>query len=97
MEGSPRKMHALSEQRSPSIYLNINDQLSCVCVCDAEKFAVNKKICIHCNATFHSGVSLSNHLRAYARRKRIALLEGTSRDSYLPTLLFESSTHAAFH
>lgn len=50
-----------------------------LCVCDAEKFAVNKKICIHCNATFHSGVSLSNHLRAYARRKRIALLEGTSR------------------
>ncbi|XP_057193334.1 zinc finger protein 644 isoform X2 [Triplophysa rosa] len=45
-----------------------------------EKFAVNKKICIHCNATFHSGVSLSNHLRAYARRKRIALLEGTTYD-----------------
>lgn len=38
------------------------------------------KICIHCNATFHSGVSLSNHLRAYARRKRIALLEGTTYD-----------------
>ncbi|XP_066520988.1 zinc finger protein 644 [Hoplias malabaricus] len=43
-----------------------------------EKLEINKKICIHCNATFHSAVSLSNHLRAYARRKRIALLEGTS-------------------
>lgn len=38
----------------------------------------NKRTCVHCNATFHSGVSLSNHLRAYERRKRIALLEGTS-------------------
>ncbi|XP_036425350.1 zinc finger protein 644 [Colossoma macropomum] len=46
--------------------------------CSQEKFEINKKICIHCNATFHSAVSLSNHLRAYARRKRIALLEGTS-------------------
>ncbi|XP_067315654.1 zinc finger protein 644 [Pseudorasbora parva] len=45
-----------------------------------EKFEVNKKICIHCNATFHSAVSLSNHLRAYARRKEIALLEGTTYD-----------------
>ncbi|KAL2090348.1 hypothetical protein ACEWY4_015036 [Coilia grayii] len=39
-----------------------------------------KKVCIHCNATFHSAVSLSNHLRAYARRKRTALLEGTTYD-----------------
>ncbi|XP_031431278.1 zinc finger protein 644 isoform X2 [Clupea harengus] len=39
-----------------------------------------KKVCIHCNATFHSAVSLSNHLRAYARRKRAALLEGTTYD-----------------
>ncbi|KAK7155241.1 hypothetical protein R3I93_010015 [Phoxinus phoxinus] len=45
-----------------------------------EKFAANQKICIHCNATFHSAVSLSNHLRAYARRKEIALLEGTTYD-----------------
>ncbi|XP_028667259.1 zinc finger protein 644 isoform X2 [Erpetoichthys calabaricus] len=37
-----------------------------------------KKVCIHCNATFPSAVSLSNHLRAYARRKRAALLEGTT-------------------
>ncbi|XP_062412241.1 zinc finger protein 644 [Sardina pilchardus] len=39
-----------------------------------------KKVCIHCNTTFHSAVSLSNHLRAYARRKRAALLEGTTYD-----------------
>ncbi|XP_068995628.1 zinc finger protein 644a isoform X1 [Embiotoca jacksoni] len=45
-----------------------------------EKGEFNRKVCIHCNATFHSGVALSNHLRAYAKRKRIALLEGTTID-----------------
>ncbi|XP_029906214.1 zinc finger protein 644 isoform X2 [Myripristis murdjan] len=40
----------------------------------------SNKICIHCNTTFPSGISLSNHLRAYARRKRIAILEETSYD-----------------
>ncbi|KAG9277783.1 zinc finger protein 644 [Astyanax mexicanus] len=48
--------------------------------CSQEKLEINKKICIHCNATFHSAVSLSNHLRAYTRRKRLALIEGTSYD-----------------
>ncbi|KAI3375118.1 hypothetical protein L3Q82_021644, partial [Scortum barcoo] len=42
-----------------------------------EKGEFNRKVCVHCNATFHSGVSLSNHLRAYAKRKRTAILEGT--------------------
>ncbi|XP_071372982.1 zinc finger protein 644a [Centroberyx affinis] len=46
----------------------------------SEKGEFNRKVCIHCNATFHSGVSLSNHLRAYAKRKRTALLEGTTFD-----------------
>ncbi|KAK2831767.1 hypothetical protein Q7C36_016853 [Tachysurus vachellii] len=46
----------------------------------SEKSELNRKVCVHCNATFHSGVSLSNHLRAYARRKRNALLEGTTYD-----------------
>ncbi|KAJ8375293.1 hypothetical protein SKAU_G00058730 [Synaphobranchus kaupii] len=45
-----------------------------------EKSEITKKVCLHCNATFPSAVSLSNHLRAYARRKRVALLEGTSYD-----------------
>ncbi|XP_023672442.2 zinc finger protein 644 [Paramormyrops kingsleyae] len=45
-----------------------------------EKNDLNKKVCVHCNTTFHSAVSLSNHLRAYARRKRAALLEGTTYD-----------------
>ncbi|XP_018586348.2 zinc finger protein 644 [Scleropages formosus] len=45
-----------------------------------EKTELNKKVCMHCNTTFHSAVSLSNHLRAYARRKRAALLEGTTYD-----------------
>uniref|UniRef100_A0A1A7XMB6 Zinc finger protein 644a n=1 Tax=Iconisemion striatum TaxID=60296 RepID=A0A1A7XMB6_9TELE len=44
----------------------------------SEKGEFNRKMCIHCNATFHSGVALSNHLRAYAKRKRIALQEGTT-------------------
>ncbi|CAB1317769.1 unnamed protein product [Coregonus sp. 'balchen'] len=46
----------------------------------SEKGEFNRKVCVHCNATFHSGVSLSNHLRAYAKRKRTALLEGTTYD-----------------
>ncbi|XP_029930193.1 zinc finger protein 644a [Myripristis murdjan] len=46
----------------------------------SERGEFNRKVCIHCNATFHSGVSLSNHLRAYAKRKRTALLEGTTYD-----------------
>ncbi|XP_019958123.2 zinc finger protein 644a [Paralichthys olivaceus] len=45
-----------------------------------EKGEFNRKVCEHCNATFHSGVSLSNHLRAYAKRKRTALLEGSAFD-----------------
>lgn len=45
-----------------------------------EKEDFKRKACIHCNATFHSGVSLSNHLRACARRKKTALLEGTTLD-----------------
>uniref|UniRef100_A0A3Q2PRC3 Zinc finger protein 644a n=1 Tax=Fundulus heteroclitus TaxID=8078 RepID=A0A3Q2PRC3_FUNHE len=43
-----------------------------------EKGEFNRKVCVHCNATFHSGVSLSNHLRAFAKRQQIALLEGTT-------------------
>ncbi|XP_036378415.1 zinc finger protein 644-like [Megalops cyprinoides] len=45
-----------------------------------EKSEINKKVCAHCNTTFPSAVSLSNHVRARARRKRVALLEGTSYD-----------------
>ncbi|XP_028449992.1 zinc finger protein 644a [Perca flavescens] len=45
-----------------------------------EKGEFNRKVCVHCNATFHSGVSLSNHLRAYAKRKRTAVLDGTTFD-----------------
>ncbi|KAG7456699.1 hypothetical protein MATL_G00238710 [Megalops atlanticus] len=45
-----------------------------------EKHELNKKVCVHCNTTFPSAVSLSNHLRAYARRKRAAMLEGTTYD-----------------
>lgn len=53
--------------------------------CFTEKGEFNRKVCVHCKATFHSGVSLSNHLRAYAKRKRTALLEGTSKS--LPVII----------
>ncbi|KAJ7986419.1 hypothetical protein DPEC_G00339700 [Dallia pectoralis] len=43
-----------------------------------ERKESNKRICVHCNTTFLSAVSLSNHLRAYARKKRVAMLEGTT-------------------
>ncbi|XP_056132781.1 zinc finger protein 644 [Lampris incognitus] len=36
--------------------------------------------CIHCNTNCHTSFSLSSHLRAYARRKKIAILERTSYD-----------------
>lgn len=38
------------------------------------------KVCVHCNTIFPSAVSLSNHLRAYERRKQLATLEGASYD-----------------
>ncbi|KAM6963098.1 zinc finger protein 644 [Aplochiton taeniatus] len=40
----------------------------------------NGKVCVHCNTIFPSAVSLSNHLRAYERRKQLASLEGASYD-----------------
>ncbi|XP_062872631.1 zinc finger protein 644a [Trichomycterus rosablanca] len=46
----------------------------------SEKGKLNRRVCVHCNATFYSGVALSNHLRAYLRRKQNALLEGTTYD-----------------
>ncbi|XP_062437891.1 zinc finger protein 644 isoform X4 [Rhea pennata] len=38
---------------------------------------VKLRTCVHCNTTFTSAVSLSNHLRAYARKKSAGLLTGT--------------------
>lgn len=35
------------------------------------------RTCVHCNTTFTSAVSLSNHLRAYARKKSDGLLTVT--------------------
>ncbi|XP_028817070.1 uncharacterized protein LOC114768851 isoform X2 [Denticeps clupeoides] len=52
-------------------------------ICQAagkEKAELNGKVCVHCNTTFHSGISLSNHLRAYERRKRAAIHNGTRYD-----------------
>uniref|UniRef100_A0A7M4FI14 Zinc finger protein 644 n=1 Tax=Crocodylus porosus TaxID=8502 RepID=A0A7M4FI14_CROPO len=39
---------------------------------------VKLRTCVHCNTTFTSAVSLSNHLRAYARKKSAGLLTGTA-------------------
>ncbi|XP_052657910.1 zinc finger protein 644 isoform X2 [Harpia harpyja] len=41
---------------------------------------VKLRTCVHCNTTFTSAVSLSNHLRAYARKKSAGLLTGTALD-----------------
>lgn len=38
---------------------------------------VKLRSCVHCNTAFTSAVSLSNHLRAYARKKSAGLLTGT--------------------
>ncbi|XP_056599611.1 zinc finger protein 644a [Triplophysa dalaica] len=46
----------------------------------ADKSEVGRKVCLHCNATFHSGVSLSNHMRAYAHRKKKGLSDGSTYD-----------------
>lgn len=46
----------------------------------SDKDGFKRKTCIHCNASFHSGVSLSNHLRACARRKKNALPDGNTLD-----------------
>uniref|UniRef100_A0A3B1K967 Zinc finger protein 644a n=1 Tax=Astyanax mexicanus TaxID=7994 RepID=A0A3B1K967_ASTMX len=46
----------------------------------SDKGEHSRKVCAHCNTSFHSGVSLSNHLRAYTRRKRNTLTEGTTHD-----------------
>ncbi|XP_024421311.3 zinc finger protein 644 isoform X1 [Desmodus rotundus] len=41
---------------------------------------VKLRTCVHCNTTFTSAVSLSNHLRAYARKKSAGLVTGTALD-----------------
>ncbi|XP_013369955.1 PREDICTED: zinc finger protein 644 isoform X4 [Chinchilla lanigera] len=41
---------------------------------------VKLRTCVHCNTTFTSAVSLSNHLRAYARKKSAGILTGTALD-----------------
>lgn len=38
---------------------------------------VKLRTCVHCNTAFTSAVSLSNHLRAYTRKKSAGLLTGT--------------------
>ncbi|XP_033007513.1 zinc finger protein 644 isoform X3 [Lacerta agilis] len=38
---------------------------------------VKLRTCVHCKTAFTSAVSLSNHLRAYARKKSAGLLTGT--------------------
>lgn len=43
---------------------------------------VKLRTCVHCNTTFTSAVSLSNHLRAYARKKSAGLLTGTGMFCY---------------
>lgn len=80
LKGSPqmsRSMLTVSPNSEHSSGLRVASSLP---GSGSEKGEFNRKVCVHCNATFHSGVSLSNHLRAYAKRQRIALLEGTTID-----------------
>ncbi|KAG5286895.1 hypothetical protein AALO_G00020060 [Alosa alosa] len=73
-----RKAHQVKNlnhttRKALSLPLQQTDSLS-------EKSHLNGKVCEHCNAAFHSGISLSNHLRAYEKRKRAALRYGTTYD-----------------
>ncbi|XP_072276005.1 zinc finger protein 644 isoform X2 [Pyxicephalus adspersus] len=61
----------------------------CSLMCSSQKnfdFALHPgmsakiKTCINCNTTFTSAVSLSNHMRAYSRKKSAGLLTGTVVD-----------------
>ncbi|XP_041126615.1 zinc finger protein 644-like isoform X2 [Polyodon spathula] len=70
LSGSPSKENVVAHHHPLKVDLNWQP----------EKGELNKKICVHCNTTFPSAVSLSNHVRAYARRKRAALLDGTTYD-----------------
>ncbi|MBN3277792.1 ZN644 protein, partial [Polyodon spathula] len=70
LAGSPSRENVVAHHHPVKVDLNWQP----------EKGELNKKICVHCNTAFPSAVSLSNHVRAYARRKRAALLDGTTYD-----------------
>ncbi|KAM5147774.1 zinc finger protein 644 isoform 1-T2 [Mantella aurantiaca] len=61
----------------------------CSLMCNSQKniditlhpgMSAKHKTCMNCNTTFTSAVSLSNHLRAYSRKKSAGLLTGTVFD-----------------
>ncbi|XP_018415806.1 PREDICTED: zinc finger protein 644 isoform X2 [Nanorana parkeri] len=61
----------------------------CSLMCNSQKnidlslqpgMSAKLKTCMNCNTTFTSAVSLSNHLRAYSRKKSAGLLTGTVLD-----------------
>lgn len=61
----------------------------CSLMCNSQKnidlalhsgMSAKLKTCLNCNTTFTSAVSLSNHLRAYSRKKSAGLLTGTVLD-----------------
>lgn len=49
---------------------------------------VTLRTCVHCNTTFTSAVTLSNHLRAFAQKKNTGLLTGAD--------MFEQNTASLF-
>ncbi|KAM6327722.1 zinc finger protein 644 isoform 5-T6 [Podargus strigoides] len=49
---------------------------------------VKLRTCVHCNTTFTSAVSLSNHLRAYARKKSAGLLTGTGKKMMIVDFIY---------
>ncbi|TRY91720.1 hypothetical protein DNTS_018967 [Danionella cerebrum] len=58
----------------------LHEMHTCKAMANSPEGEHNRKVCGHCNTSFHSGVSLSNHLRAYGQRKRKAVQDGANFD-----------------
>ncbi|XP_069088435.1 zinc finger protein 644 isoform X2 [Pleurodeles waltl] len=82
-DNSPQKIHNQTARKrfNQKCILPINEDCSLVyqppTSADCSGMTAKLRTCVHCNSTFTSAVSLSNHLRAYARRKSAGLLTGS--------------------
>ncbi|CAH2311501.1 zinc finger 644 isoform X1 [Pelobates cultripes] len=88
METSPQKVNQTARKRfMQKCLLPLNED--CSLACNPHKnfdFALQSGIsakhrtCENCNTTFSSSVSLSNHMRAYSRKRSAGLLTGSVLD-----------------
>ncbi|KAM8930983.1 zinc finger protein 644 isoform 2-T2 [Pelodytes ibericus] len=88
METSPQKVNQTARKRfMQKCLLPLNED--CSLMCNSHKtidFALQSGIsaklrtCVNCNTTFSSAVSLSNHMRAYSRKRSAGLLTGSVLD-----------------